>query len=386
MHIDFRSSERSSLGIEVELQIVDRETRKLASAAIEILEDLRLPSGNGHPKAKHELLQCTVELNTGVCSTVAEARADLTNTLAELRAAANARGLELMSSGTHPFSHWREQLISPKDRYHRLVDDLQWPARQMAIFGLHVHVGVRSAEKAIAISNALLAYLPHFLGLSASSPFWLGYDSGLASSRTKVFELLPTAGLPYQMESWAQFEQFMSTLISAHAISSIREVWWDIRPHPNFGTVEVRICDGVPTMTEVAALAALSQCLVEWMDGLHDRGWSPPTPHMWTVRENKWRAARYGLEAEIIADESGRLVPLRTAVREVVRELTPTATELGCLDELKGTLDILSAGASYQRQRAVGAAAGNLVAVVDHLIEELVTDTPGGTCPAEPPD
>lgn len=386
MHIDFRSSDRSSLGIEVELQIVDRETRKLASAAIEILEDLRLPSGTGHPKAKHELLQCTIEMNTGVCSTVAEARVDLTNTLADLRGAANARGLEMMSSGTHPFSHWREQLISPKDRYHRLVRDLQWPARQMAIFGLHVHVGVRSAEKAIAISNALLAYLPHFLGLSAASPFWLGHDSGLASSRTKVFELLPTAGLPYQMASWAEFEQFMSTLISAQAISSIREVWWDIRPHPHFGTVELRICDCAPTMTEVAALAALSQCLVEWMDGLHDRGWSPPTPQMWTVRENKWRAARYGLDAEIIADESGRLVPLRTAVREVVRELTPTATELGCLDELNATLDILSTGASYQRQRAVGAAAGNLVAVVDSLVEELVTDTPGAWCPAEPPD
>jgi glutamate---cysteine ligase / carboxylate-amine ligase len=382
MHIDFNASERSSLGIEVELQIVDRETRKLASAATDILGDLRLPSGAEHPKAKHELLLCTIEMNTSVCSTVSEARADLDNTLAEVRSAANARGLELISSGSHPFSHWREQQISPQPRYRHLVEDLQWPARQMAIFGLHVHVGVRSAEKAIAISNALLAYLPHFLGLSASSPFWLGHDSGLASSRTKVFELLPTAGLPYQMSNWAEFEQFMSTLISARAISSIREVWWDIRPHPHFGTVELRICDGAPTLTEVAALAALSQCLVEWMDGLHDRGWSPPTPHMWMVRENKWRAARYGLDAEIIADESGRLVPLRTSVRDIVRELTPTATELGCLDELRGNPSILETGPSYLRQRAVARDHGSLVTVVDHLIDELSTGTPGCTCPA----
>ena len=391
MHIDFRSSERSSLGVEVELQIVDRRTRALTSAASGILAGLDAAHRDGaeRPKIKHELLECTLEINTGVCSTVSQARTDLESTLAALAPAAASRGLALMSSGTHPFSHWRDQEISPDPRYARLVQDLQWVARQLQIFGLHVHVGVRSSEKAIAIANALLAYVPHFLALSASSPYWLGQDTGLASSRSKVFELLPTAGLPHQMSGWEEFEQFMSTLVSARAISSIREVWWDIRPHPTFGTVELRICDGVPTLKEVAALAALSQSLVEWMDGLHDRGWSQPRPQMWIVRENKWRAARHGVDAEIIADESGSLVPVRDAIRDVVEELSPVAAGLGCLDELRHVLTIAGNGPSYLRQRAVAERTGSLAGVVDSLVEELSTDTPAdaraGSGPRTPP-
>jgi glutamate---cysteine ligase / carboxylate-amine ligase len=375
VHIDFRSSERSSLGVEVELEIVDRSSRELASAASDILGE-RKASARDETKAKHELLECTIEMITGICGTVAEARADLESTLVELRSAAESRRLGLMSSGTHPFSHWRDQKISPNPRYDRLVRELQWPARQLEIFGLHVHVGIRSEEKAIAISNALMAYIPHFLALSASSPFWLGEDSGLASSRSKVFEILPTAGLPYQMADWKEFEQFMHTLIAARTIRSIREVWWDIRPHPDFGTVEFRICDGVPTMSEIAALAALSQCLVEWMDGLYDGGWSPPCPAMWIVRENKWRAARHGIDAEIITDEGGSLVPLPAAIRELVDRLTPVSKGLGCHDELRYVLAILDQGPSYIRQRAVAHETGSLMAVVDSLVEELATDVP----------
>src|SRR3989442_169449 len=213
-----------------------------------------------------------------------------------------ALGAALMCSGTHPFSHWVRQAISPDPRYRTLVERMQWPARQLQIFGVHVHVGVRSAEKAVAISNALCAYIPHFLALSASSPFWLGQDTGLASSRAKIFELLPTAVLPYQLSRWSEFEEFMTTLVAARAIDTIREVWWDIRPHPDFGTVELRIFDGLPTLSEVAAIAALSQSLVEWMDSLADRGFALPHPRQWVVRENKWRAARYGVDAEIIVD------------------------------------------------------------------------------------
>jgi carboxylate-amine ligase len=382
VHIDFHSSQRSSLGVEVELQIVDRRTRELASAGSDILSEISSgiegASGEGkdHPRIKHELLECTLEINTSVCSTVSEARADLESSLTELTPAAGARGLALMSSGTHPFSQWHNQRISPDPRYARLVEDLQWPARQLQIFGLHVHVGVRSSEKVIAIANGLLAYVPHFLALSASSPYWLGEDTGLASSRSKVFELLPTAGLPHQMSCWAEFEQFMGTLVSARSISSIREVWWDIRPHPNFGTVELRICDAVPTLGEVAALAALSQSMVEWMDGLCDQGWPRPSPQMWIVRENKWRAARHGLDARIITDGNGSLMPIRDAIRDIVEELSPVASRLGCLDELRGILTIVDNGPSYLRQRAVAARTGRLTAVVDSLVEELATDIP----------
>lgn len=377
MHIQFNASERSSLGVEVELEIVDRQSRELASAATAILGELGAGHpGGDHPKAKHELFECTVEIITGICATVAEARDDLGGTLKEVSAAAERRGLALLCSGTHPFSDWHDQEVSPDPRYARLVDEMQWLARRMQIFGVHFHVGVRSAEKSIAIANALTAYIPHFLALSASSPFWHGRDTGLASSRSKVFENLPTAGLPYRLGDWGEFEQFMGTLVNAKAITSIREVWWDIRPHPDFGTVELRICDGIPTLREVAGLAALAQSLVEWLDTLFDRGYKLPVPREWTMRVNKWRAARYGVDADIIGDDLGTRVPVAEAIRDLVEDLSPVASRLGCLDELRSNLDVLEQGPSYLRQRRVVEAGGTPVDVVDALIRELETDRP----------
>jgi glutamate---cysteine ligase / carboxylate-amine ligase len=381
--IDFHSSERASLGVEMELGLVDKETRELKSGAIELLAAVGQDHPDGeHPKAKHELLQSTVEIITGICSTVSEARADLAETLDELRPLADRRDLDLMCAGAHPFSDWAKQDISPNERYRRLVDLYQWPARRLQIFGIHVHVGVRSPAKAIAIGNALCAYIPHFLALSASSPFWMGEDTGLASCRSKVFEGLPTAGLPYELEGWPEFEEFMGTLIAAKAISSVREVWWDIRPHPVFGTIELRICDGIPTLREVSAIAALAQCLVEWMDRLIDRGYTLPTPRTWVTRENKWRAGRWGLDAEIIVDDGDRLQPVRSSISELVDELRPVADRLGCTPQLRGCLDILEHGASYARQREVMARGGRLDDVVEHLVHELLTDSP---TPATPP-
>jgi glutamate---cysteine ligase / carboxylate-amine ligase len=375
VHITFNASERSSLGVEVELEIVDRQSRDLASAASEVLEEVGggHPGGD-HPKAKHELFECTIEIITGICHSVAEARNDLGTTLKEVAAVCDRRGLALLCSGTHPFSDWHDQRVSPDRRYHKLVDDMQWLARRLQIFGVHFHVGVRSAEKVIAIANGLTAYIPHFLGLSASSPFWHGRDTGLASSRSKVFENLPTAGLPYQMEDLGEFEQFMETLVNAQAINSIREVWWDIRPHPDFGTVELRICDGIPTLREVAGLAALAQCLVEWFDTLIDRGATPPVPREWVIRINKWRAARYGIDAEIIGDAKGTRVPLAQSIRDLIEELSPVASRLGCLDELRSNLEVLDHGPSYLRQRRIVEAGGSYTDVVDSLVRELETD------------
>ena len=374
--IEFNASPSSSVGIEMELEVVDRTTRGLKSIASELLEEMgRSHPGGEHPKAKHELLECTVEIITGVCSTVSEARGDLAATLAELRQLTDAREADLLCSGTHPFSHWAEQTISPDPRYHQLIEEMQWAARRLQIFGIHVHVGVRSPEKAIAIANALSAYIPHFLALSASSPFRHGIDTGLASVRSKIFEALPTAGLPYRLSGWDEFEAFMTTLVSAKAIRSIREVWWDIRPHPNFGTVELRICDGLPTLREVATVAAMSQCLVDWMNSQLDRGQTLPAQPSWIVRENKWRAARHGVDAEIIVDDLGRLVPLRDAVGDLVDELTPVARRLGCEAELLGAAE-MSARPSYLRQREVVAAGGSLVDVVAAMVTELETDQP----------
>jgi carboxylate-amine ligase len=377
VQIDFSSSERSSLGVEWELELVDLQSRQLASASNDILAELRPERDTEHPKAKQELLQSCIEVITGICGSVAEARADLAGTVAQVQAAAGRRGLGVMCSGTHPTTDWSTQLISENERYHDLVQRNQWVARQLQIFGVHVHVGVRSPEKAMPIVNALLSYLPHFLALSASSPYWIGQDTGLASYRSKVFEALPTAGLPYQLSGWDDFERYMEVLIHTGAIETVREVWWDIRPHPGFGTVELRICDGLPTLDEVTAVAAISQCLVEKLDDQLDQGYSLPVPRAWIVRENKWRAARYGLEAEIVVDAKGTVRPVRDAITDLVEDLTPVARRLGCEEELALVPRIVELGASYQRQRAVAAEhGGDLVPVVDSLLDEMRVGLP----------
>jgi carboxylate-amine ligase len=390
VQIPFSSSERASLGVEWELQLVDLHTRQLTAGAIEILEELRPEGAEEHPKAKHELLQSTVEIITGICTTVSEAKDDLADTLAAVQEGAAKRGLGVMCAGTHPMTDWQSQLISPKERYLRLVEEMQWPARRLQIFGVHVHVGVRGPEKAFPIVNALTQYVPHFLALSASSPYWVGCDTGLASARTKVFEGMPTAGLPYQLSGWDEFEHYMETLISTRAIESVREVWWDIRPHPNFGTVELRICDGLPTLDEIGAVAAMSQCLVEQFDTQLDRGYTLPSPQRWVLQENKWRAARHGLDADIVVDEKGTVRPVRQALADLVEDLMPTAARLGCEAELADVERVLRVGASYQRQRAAAAAHdGDLTHVVDGLLAEMdeglpsePVDVPDGPGPA----
>jgi carboxylate-amine ligase len=379
--LTFTGSERHTLGVELELCLVDPTTRELVSAATAVLDDLAESAGGAshgglpeqHPKAKHELFECTIEIITGICDTVADARDDLTGTLTEVRDAARQRGLECISAGTHPFSTWRDQRISPDERYMELVDELQWTARRLAIFGAHFHVGVASGDRAIAIANALRDHLPVMLALSASSPFWSGEDSGLASARSKVFETLPTAGLNPRFENWREFEGLIDALIRAGCIRTIREVWWDVRPHADFGTVELRMCDAPPTLQEVAALAALAQALVAHLDDCFDQGTIPDRREEWLVRENKWLAARHGIDAHLITDKDGRRSPMREVVDELLTVLEPKATALNCRDELLDVRTILERGPSYARQRAVRAAGGSATDVVDHLVRELAT-------------
>jgi carboxylate-amine ligase len=380
VQIPFHASERSSLGVEWELQLIDRDTRALTAGATEILAELTPEGLDEHPKAKHELLSSTVEIITGICTTVAEAKADLAGTLAEVVEAADRRGLGVMCAGSHPFTPWESQDISPKERYAQLVERMQWVVRRMQIFGVHVHVGVRGQEKAIPIVNALTGYVPHFLALSASSPYWDGIDTGLASSRALVFEGMPTAGLPHQLAGWAEFEQYMGTLIASGSVESVREVWWDIRPHPDFGTVELRICDGLTNLDEIGAVAALAQCLVETFDRALDRGEELPVPAGWVARENKWRASRYGLDASIVVDDAGTVRPVREALDELVDRLLPVARELGCAAELADVRRVIATGGSAVRQRAVAAAHGGaLEPVVDSLLAEMRDGLPQAT-------
>ncbi len=375
MNIAFNQSERGSLGVEMELSIVELDSRALRCAASEVLGHLGAGHPDGeHPKAKHELFESTVEIITGICSGPAEARADLAATMAEVQAQLVPRQLELVSTGTHPFSHWHEQVVSPKPRYQQLVDDIGWPARRLSIFGTHFHVGVETGPRAIEIVRSLCYFLPAFLALSASSPFRHGFDTNMASSRTKVFEGLPTAGLPPRLGTWGEFETLMETLITAHAINTIRDVWWDVRPHPEFGTVELRMCDAMPTLREVIALAALAQALVCWLEGLIDRGEQLPGASESVVRQNKWLAARFGMDGDWIVDDRGTRQPAAAGLETLLETVGPTAQRLGCAAELDEIRAIIDAGPSYQRQRAVLEAGGSLTDVVDLVARELRTD------------
>jgi glutamate---cysteine ligase / carboxylate-amine ligase len=378
--INFTSNARPTIGVEMELHLIDAVTGDLVSASTEILAEMGAGHPGGeHPKAKHELFQSTIEIITGVCESPAQAADDLRATLAELRACADRHGLTIMSAGTHPFGLARDQIVSPHQRYVDLIDDLQWPARRMLICGMHVHVGVKDGSRAIRIIGELLRHHPLFLALSSSSPYFESEDSGMASARTKVFEGLPTAGLPPLLADWADFETFMSTLLESGCISSIREVWWDIRPHPDFGTVEFRMCDATPTVRETIALAALAQTLVEWTDRRIDEGTLPPPPRDWTIRENRWLASRYGIDAELIVEhpDSGRPErrPVRQLVLELLEELRPVAAELGNLEQFADLAVLLEVGSGTQRQRKVVEAGGTLSDVVDHLVAELAADT-----------
>ena len=372
MNIVFHGSERPTLGVEIEVQVVD-EAGALATdtAATKILAEL-----GDAPGFKHELLECTVEVITDICPTVGEARRDLGSKLDRLIEVAEGFGYRILCSGTHPFSAWADQTVSPDPRYHRLIEDCQWTARRLLIFGVHTHVGLRSGEEAIAVANSLATFIPHFLALSSSSPFWQGRDTGLASTRSKVFESLPTAGLPYAMENWGQFQRFMRTLIGAGTIRSIREVWWDIRPHPGLGTIELRICDGIPTMDEICAIVALSQSLVVWLTERYNAGLQLPVHQAWTIRENKWRASRWGLDAEIIRDEEGNLLHLRRSIGDLVERLQPTAEHLGCLHDLERVNDIVERGTSATRQRERFAQTRDLSSVVDLMVDEMKNGSP----------
>lgn len=371
----FNSSERSTLGVEIEYGIVDRATGELVPASAELLAEATEPYGTDeHPKAKNELFLSSLEVITGICETVGEARSDIAGTLLELKPLLDARGLGLESSGTHPFAQWTDMQVTPNPRYLAMVDKLKWPATRLLIHGVHVHVGVRSADKAIMTTNVLAMYLPVLLSLSCSSPYWLGEDTGMASARTKIFEGMPTTGVPPQLRDWTEYNELLEALINAGTIESNKEIWWDVRPHPGFGTVELRMCDGIPTLRDTMTVAAIAQCLVTYIDEQIDSGHEFELLPDWVLRENKWRASRWGLDANLITNRHGNTEPLRQWLDELVDLLTPYATALHCLDELNYARTISAEGSSYLRQRAVVEQGGNLHDVVNLLLQEFDDD------------
>ncbi|MDG3016264.1 glutamate--cysteine ligase [Speluncibacter jeojiensis] len=372
MGVPFRASPRPTIGVEWELALVDRSTRDLRNCADQLFDGVRARYGGDSPHVHKEMLRNTVELVTGVCATVGEAMDDLAGTLRLVREAAEPLGIDLFSAGTHPFAQWSAQQLTASPRYDELIARTQWWGRQMLIWGVHVHVGISRVDRVFPIINALLLRYPHMLALSASSPMWAGVDTGYASNRAMMFQQLPTAGLPFQFHTWREFEGFVDDQLVTGVIDQLNEIRWDIRPASHLGTIEVRVCDGVPTLRELGALTALTHCLVVDLERRLDAGERLPELPPWHVQENKWRAARYGLDAEIIvgADNSER--PMIDDLHDLLEQLAPVAARLGCMRELESVAEIPARGASYQRQRKVSAgASGDLRAVVDSLVHEL---------------
>lgn len=365
--IDFDGSPRPTLGVEWEFALVDVATGDLSNEAAAVIAQI-----GETPHVHKELLRNTIEIVTGVCDTVAEAMGDLRSTLAATRGVVRARGMDLFCAGTHPFAEWSEQQLTDAPRYAELIKRTQWWGRQMLIWGVHVHVGISSAHKVMPIISSLLNHYPHLLALSASSPYWEGEDTGYASNRAMMFQQLPTAGLPFQFETWRQFECFVHDQKTTGIIDQINEIRWDIRPSPHLGTIEVRVFDGVSNIGELEALVALTHCLIVDLDRRLDAGELLPVMPPWHVQENKWRAARYGLEAIIILDADSNERLMTEDLDDLLNRLEPVAASLHCADELAAVADIPRRGGSYQRQRRIAEQHhGNLHAVVDALVAEL---------------
>jgi len=372
--IEFAPSARSTVGLEWEIMLADPESGDLVGRAPDLLMALEAESHHERHTVTGELLTNTIEVTSGIGETVAHAVGDIANAISAVRAATDPINVELLSAGSHPFAQWYDQRVTDKTRYHTLIERTQWWGRNMMIWGIHVHVGVEDQSKVFPIINALSCYLPHLQALSASSPFWAGERTGYASNRVLVFQQLPTAGLPWQLRDWSEFESFMDDMVHTGVMADPSEVRWDIRPAPKWGTIEVRACDGMSTLAELASVAALVQVLVEHFSRALDEGRALPTMPAWFHRENKWRTARYGLDAQIIVDSEGAQAPVRDHLVQLMAELSPVAGELGCAAEFAAITSILDSGASYARQLAVAEAAqGNLREVVQHLIREFRT-------------
>ena len=341
----FNKSPAPTIGVEMEIQILDSGTFELTSLAPEILKRVP-PSLKG--QIKQEFIRSMVEINTGVCSTVADVEADLRNVYSHLSEISEDLGAVLYSASLHPFSKYSDQEVTDNARYKKIMDELQLVGKRFISQGLHVHIGVDDEEKAIKVNNNLRLYIPILLALTASSPFYEAADTGLMSYRTKLFEALPLAGMPDSLDDWEEFNTLINLLRRSGIIESVKDIWWDVRPHPDFGTVEVRICDIPYSLRDILAITALIQALVIALAEQYEN----PEPHIQILRSNKWQAARYGLEGLYIDPFFGRKYSMREAAINLYRHVKPVSEVLESTDYLDGIPEILkrSTGSYIQRR------------------------------------
>jgi carboxylate-amine ligase len=356
-----------TLGIEEEFAIVDPQTRELKSHIQEILEDGKVTLKE---RVKPEMHQSVVELGTEICRDVEDARQHVIRLRSELATLAARAGLKIASVGTHPFSHWRDQLITEGERYKEIVRDMQLLARANLIFGLHVHVGIPDRETAIQVMNQARYFLPHIYALSVNSPFWIGHDTGLKGYRLKVFERFPRTGIPDAFESLSEYEDYCKLLVKTGCIDNAKKIWWDIRLHPFFDTLELRVCDAQSRVEDTLAIAALIQAIVARLHKLLNQNITFRVYRRRLLDENRWRAARYGIDGKLIDFGKQTEVEARSLIHELLDFIAPEVDDLGSHREVAHIERILREGTGADRQLATFARTNDMNAVVDQIVDE----------------
>ena len=358
---------RFTIGVEEEFQIIDPATCELRSHVLQLVS---AASPDIVEQVKHEMHQSIVETGSRICDSVADLRIEMHRTRGELIAAAERADLQIVAAGTHPFSSWIDQVISPGERYENIVEELQQLARSLLIFGMHVHIAMPDKQTTIDMMNMVRYFLPHLLALSTSSPFWMGRNTGLKSFRTTVFRRFPRTGVPEQFESWSAYENFVNLLVKLNSIDNGKKIWWDVRPHPTFGTLEFRMCDVTTKVEEAVAIAALTQAIVVKLHRLYTGNMSFRLYRRALIEENKWRAARYGIEGKLIDFGKEAEVPMRELATELLEFIDDVVDDLGSRSAVEYVHTILREGTSAERQLRVYQETGDLKAVVRHLVEE----------------
>ncbi|AIL97549.1 glutamate--cysteine ligase [Corynebacterium ureicelerivorans] len=371
---DFARSAGPTLGVEWEICLVDPETRDLVPRAAEVIDEVQARHPDIH--LEPEFLQNTIELVTPICANTSEAIQALNKDLTAIKEVADEKGLKLWASGGHPFSDFRTNPLSPKNTYEEIVNRTQYWGQHMLLWGIHCHVGISHEDKVWPIINAVMTKYPHLLAISASSPGWDGIDTSYASNRTMLYQQLPTAGMPYQFQSWDEWVSFMRDQQTSGVINHTGSMHFDVRPAAKWGTIEVRISDATSNLRELAAVVALTHCLIVHYDRMLERGAELPTLQQWHVAENKWRGARYGMDALVITNRDTDEAWVKDELQLLIDELTPVAADLGCVDELNLVREIIQRGAGYERQRAIYARTGDWKDVVDATCAEMWELTP----------
>lgn len=373
--IDFAKSERSTLGLEWELQLIDQDTLDLRQCAETVLTQVN-EKYPGQSRMTKEMLLNTVEINSSPRHRVSQCLQDMREGVEMLQPILAPMRVRLATAGSHPFANPKYQRVTDSQRYAELVERTQYWGRQMLLFGTHVHVGIEDKNKVLPILKFLLTKLGTMQALMASSPFWAGVDTGYCDNRAMVFQQLPTAGIPRQFDDWLQLEVYVSDVTKTGIIDTFDEVRWDIRPSPKFGTLEIRVADAATNLVEVGAFTALVQCLVEWASRELDAGRRLAALQPWLVGENKWRAARYGMDAILIEDSNCTEQTIPETLPALLATLEPVADDLSCLDELMSWEGIVKGGVGYQRQRQIQALHSNLESVVELMCQEFDADRP----------